>query len=91
VAVDGSWATGLFVNLYFDGRHVLAQCHTHPGRWVRHSRTDDQHALISTPGYVSIVIPDFASIDEQLGWGIWQVDANGQWGDGRDAVRWLGE
>jgi hypothetical protein len=38
---------------------VRLQAHTHPG-WASHSETDDRFALIPAPGFLSLVIPDFA-------------------------------
>lgn len=39
------------------GMQRLAQCHTHPGRDVRHSEFDDANAYSQMDGAVSIVIP----------------------------------
>jgi len=40
-------------------RSVRVQVHTHPGA-AYHSPRDDAHALIHTPGFLSLVIPNFA-------------------------------
>jgi len=34
------------------------QVHTHPGE-AFHSRTDDRFPIIHTPGFLSLVIPDY--------------------------------
>jgi hypothetical protein len=38
---------------------VVAQVHTH-GSSAFHSHTDDEGAIVQVPGFVSLVIPDFA-------------------------------
>ncbi len=40
-------------------RSVRVQMHTHPGT-AYHSSRDDAHALVNAPGFLSLVIPDFA-------------------------------
>lgn len=88
VVVDGAWATSFFLELALEGRSVVAQVHTHPGSWVEHSITDDEHTLISSPGYVSIVIPSFAAGELSAGWGIWEIDEAGAWRAAERVVRW---
>ncbi|MBX9460687.1 MAG: hypothetical protein KL785_05895 [Brevundimonas sp.] len=39
---------------------MRVQVHTHPGA-AYHSATDDAFPLIHTPGYLSLVIPRFAT------------------------------
>lgn len=43
-------------------RSIRVQVHTHPGT-AYHSSRDDAHALIHTPGFLSLVIPNFALRD----------------------------
>jgi len=38
---------------------LLGQAHSHPGRFVRHSRVDDADTFAQFPGAVSVVIPFF--------------------------------
>ncbi len=40
-------------------RSVRLQMHTHPGT-AYHSSRDDAYALVGMPGFLSLVIPDFA-------------------------------
>jgi len=40
-------------------RAVRLQVHVHPGL-AFHSTTDDQHSIISKPGFLSLVVPDHA-------------------------------
>jgi len=58
-SVDSDWLTTFFHDLYKESRSVRAQIHTHPGA-AFHSVTDDEHSLVPAPGFISIVIPDFA-------------------------------
>jgi len=58
-AVDSNWLNTFFRDLYERGRSARAQVHTHPAA-AFHSVTDDKHALVPAPGFISIVIPDFA-------------------------------
>jgi proteasome lid subunit RPN8/RPN11 len=58
-AVDSEWLSTFFRDLYEKSRSARAQIHTHPGS-AFHSVTDDKHALVPAPGFISIVIPDFA-------------------------------
>jgi hypothetical protein len=56
----GTKALGeLSAALLTERRSVRAQLHTHPGS-AYHSSIDDGGALLGTPGFLSIVIPDFA-------------------------------
>src|SRR5690349_16048600 len=55
--VDSDWIVTLFLQLRKEERTIRAQIHTHPGRGVDHSRTDDEFVVASSPGFVSIVLP----------------------------------
>ena len=57
---DPVWIGELWIELSRRRRTVRAQVHSHPGS-AYHSARDDQFPLIHTPGFVSIVIPNFAS------------------------------
>ena len=50
----------LWRDLLARGRSVRMQVHTHPGR-AYHSSRDDALAVVATPGYLSLVIPNFAA------------------------------
>jgi len=58
--VDDGWLTQFWKKLAQLGRSIKAQVHTHPGA-AFHSAVDDQWPIISQPGFLSIVIPNFAS------------------------------
>ena len=57
--VDPLWINELWLDLASRQQTIRAQVHTHPGA-AYHSSTDDDFALVHTPGYLSLVIPDFA-------------------------------
>jgi len=46
--------------LYRNSLTLIAQIHSHPGR-AYHSSTDDQYAVATTVGCVSLVVPNFAN------------------------------
>ena len=58
--IDPRWIGELWLQLAELRRTVRAQVHTHPGS-AYHSSQDDAHALVHTPGHLSLVIPAFAS------------------------------
>jgi hypothetical protein len=58
--LDGRWITDFWGQLARDKAGVRVQVHTHPGR-AFHSPTDDAWPIIHVPGFLSVVIPDFAS------------------------------
>jgi hypothetical protein len=57
--VDTLWVTEFFLRLRDERRTARLQAHTHP-RSAGHSETDDRFALVSVPGFLSLVIPSFA-------------------------------
>lgn len=59
--IDSAWLTRFFLDLRTTGSTVRAQVHTHPGRHVEHSPTDDAFALAPSLGFVSLVLPYFAT------------------------------
>jgi len=54
-----SWIPEFFGYLSETRQGIRAQVHTHPGR-AFHSITDDNWPIVSTPGFLSLVIPTFA-------------------------------
>lgn len=45
------------------GLSILAQVHSHPGRHVGHSGTDDERAFMPYEGFYSLVVPNYAAGD----------------------------
>ncbi len=56
--IDDQWLTTFWFALARRRRSVRVQVHTHP-REAFHSSTDDAWALIDTPGFLSLVIPQY--------------------------------
>lgn len=77
--IDDRWLTAFSKDLAMSHRSVKAQIHTHPGR-AFHSETDDRWPIVSQEGFISIVIPDFATGAASLdpAW-IGQLDESGRW------------
>ena len=57
--LDGAWLNSFWLQLADRGEGVRVQVHTHPGE-AFHSPTDDAFPIIHTPGFLSLVIPQFA-------------------------------
>ncbi len=60
VIVDGDALHQVNVETYRRGERLLAQVHSHPGQ-AYHSEMDDRYAIVTSPGSLSIVVPDFAT------------------------------
>lgn len=77
--VDDRWLTNLWKRLAVSGQSIKAQVHTHPGK-AYHSEIDDQWPIVSQPGFISVVIPDFAGGEPSLDrfW-IGRLQPDGQW------------
>ena len=78
-AIDDRWLTDFLWRLARSHRSVRAQAHTHPGR-AFHSETDDTWPIVSQPGFLSIVIPNFAAGRPSLenAW-VGRLRPNGEW------------
>lgn len=57
--IDDSWLTSFGFCLGRHRRSVKVQVHTHPGA-AFHSKTDDDWPFVVQPGFLSVVIPNFA-------------------------------
>lgn len=57
--LDDNWLSRFWLRLAKENLGVRIQVHTHPGE-AFHSPTDDEYPLIHTPGFLSLVIPNFA-------------------------------
>ncbi len=58
--IDSDWLHRTWIDLARRGREIRVQVHTH-GREAFHSKTDDCFPIVQTPGFLSLVIPDFAT------------------------------
>lgn len=59
LSIDDAWITRFWNHLSEQGSGVRIQVHTHPEE-AFHSATDDTFPLLFDPGFLSLVIPDFA-------------------------------
>lgn len=59
VVVDGDEMHRINVELFRSGLRLMAQIHSHPTD-AYHSQTDDDYAIATTAGSLSLVVPDFA-------------------------------
>lgn len=59
VSVPGDELHRINMRLYENGLRLIAQIHSHPGH-AYHSETDDEYAITTAMGSISIVVPDFA-------------------------------
>lgn len=77
--VASDWLTDFWNQLARYARSIKVQVHTHPGE-AFHSFTDDRWPIVSQPGFLSVVIPDFAAGEPSLetAW-IGQLRASGKW------------
>jgi hypothetical protein len=57
--LDGGWISDFWQRLADEGLGIRAQVHTHP-TVAFHSDTDDAYPIIHAPGFLSLVIPNFA-------------------------------
>jgi hypothetical protein len=60
VEVDSVWLNTLWRELRSSSLSIRAQIHTHPGM-AFHSKTDDAFPIVGSPGFISIVVPNFAT------------------------------
>ena len=58
--LDDRWLNDFWFSLAQDNLGIRIQVHTHPGE-AFHSPTDDAFPIIHTMGFLSLVIPNFAS------------------------------
>jgi hypothetical protein len=80
--IDSAWITTFFLDLRDTRRTVRAQVHTHPGDGVRHSPTDDCFPIAPGAGFISIVLPHFATGTVSVAGGSVSVQgADGTWNE----------
>jgi hypothetical protein len=88
--IDKDWLQKFFLQLAKEKQGVLAQVHTHPQE-AFHSPTDDAWPVVSSEGFLSLVIPDFAMRPQPLcGAYLTRITKEGTWSeviDHADALR----
>jgi len=81
VVLDGDALHGLNVSLHKAGERLFAQIHSHPGR-AYHSPMDDEYAVVTAAGGLSIVVPDFAVRPFSVGdCAIYRLTRSGKWSE----------
>nr|WP_246812747.1 Mov34/MPN/PAD-1 family protein [Ensifer sp. ENS07] len=79
VYVDGTELHRLNMWLFENGLRILAQIHSHPTD-AYHSDTDDENALATTVGSLSLVVPDFArGPADLLQTAVYRLNRAGKW------------
>jgi hypothetical protein len=79
VEIDTEWLNAFFLELADRGECIRVQAHSHPGR-AFHSATDDTWPAVRMRGYLSLVIPDFATGEPNLdGAYLTEQDETGSW------------
>jgi hypothetical protein len=77
--VDGDELFRLNAMLYRKRLLLIGQVHSHPSQ-AYHSTTDDRYAVVTIPGGLSIVVPDFARhgfcLDSAA---VYRLTAQGEW------------
>lgn len=87
--VDGAWLTRFFLDLADDDHRAVAQLHTHPSGWLDHSWIDDEFVLVPSPGFVSIVVPDFGiGPQDPATWNVRVLLRSGAWVGSPEVIRW---
>ncbi len=77
--LDDNWLTRFWSELGEAGEGIRVQIHTHPGA-AYHSATDDAFPILAVPGFLSLVIPRFATAPAGLeGAFLAQLGAGGRW------------
>lgn len=77
--LDSSAIAELWRSLTTSRRSIRIQVHTHPGA-AYHSSRDDSLALVHTPGFLSLVIPNFAFGDTGFDRAfLAELDQQGRW------------
>lgn len=57
--LESEWLTRFLLQIATRGQGVRVQVHTHPGE-AFHSLVDDLYPIVHVPGFLSLVIPNFA-------------------------------
>lgn len=77
--LDDAWLNAFWLDLGNTNSGVRVQVHTHP-REAFHSKTDDNFPIIQKPGFLSLVIPNFAlgpvGFKDAF---LTEIQPNGQW------------
>jgi hypothetical protein len=76
--LDPAWLHEFWVLLHRRQREVRVQVHTHASI-AFHSHTDDKWPIVHTPGFLSLVIPNFATRFDVTELFLAEIDTAGVW------------
>ena len=77
--ITASWLDATWRDLARRRRAIRVQVHTHPAE-AFHSATDDRYPIVHTPGFLSLVLPDFAVGSDPLqGSYLTRLGEDGDW------------
>lgn len=81
VVFHGSGFVPLWEHCRARNRRVLADVHTHPGDWTGQSGSDRTNPMVSQPGHIALILPNFAQTrwPGLRGVGIHEYLGNHQW------------
>jgi hypothetical protein len=77
--LDDKWISDFWLRLAREKLGIRVQVHTHPHE-AFHSLTDDRFPIIHTPGFLSLVFPDFGL--REVGFEdayLTEIQSNGRW------------
>lgn len=79
VVVEGPAIARLNADLYKHRLQMIAQVHSHPGL-AYHSTTDDDYAIATKVGCLSLVVPNFAVMPFSLSnCAVYRLSPDGRW------------
>jgi hypothetical protein len=79
VIIEGTVLARLNADLYKKQLQLIAQVHSHPGE-AYHSAMDDEYAIATKIGSLSLVVPDFATRPFSLSeCAAYRLKTNGKW------------
>jgi hypothetical protein len=86
--VEDRWLNSFAIDLADCARAAVAQIHTHPGSFASHSDIDDEFVLVPSPGFVSVVVPDYGRRKDRESWGVHVLERDGTWRLDPGAIEW---
>lgn len=65
------------------GLAIIADVHTHPGKWTGQSEADQGHPMMPRDGHMALIVPSYARSNRHnlRGVGAYRYNGNGEWSD----------
>lgn len=91
IRFDGAGYVGLSQICQTSGLRVVADVHTHPGRWTDQSRADREHPMMVRVGHIGLIVPHFARRTRHNldGVGAFAYQGEGSWIACKEQIRLL--